>query len=1018
MGQEKSRAEQLEELLRELREKRLAQTMELEQIRADYLNNPKKPIQPISDALGQKVPAQEMKTPYSGRTTAAPRTQQPISQSSQTAAKKPAQSSGTSAQRPVQQTRRPESAVQQPAAQRMQSGLQGQMPQQKPQAEFRPATQNNQPSAQNSRREGQQAGIPMDKPQQRPVQPQNRAPERKSDSQAAAQSQAMEQRAQELARRRIQERETLSRTQEIPRASRRLNETIQFEIPKDRPSFTSFSNTAQMKPVKLPEETRDEPQTANKKSKRSIFSNLIGEKPDSGSIEFDPINKDMLAPTIERGVDAVPQEPKTVHSHTSEILMPEQKKDYTENHPLFTQSFTTETIIPQEAKNTSARQAQMRSAQEAFRTAPISDTAQRSAKKGVLNVRENVDDNFREFFGDTVIIDRESLNEKAKRQRKIKDFVVAEKEGEVGGPVFEDEEENGELESAVEYRSDEDTEAVNEQLSTDRRKSFAAVLATGLCAFVLLILDVMAELELFSGGLAEPMVFYGLNLALLLVAIGFCIKPVFQGFGRLVSFHADENSLISFACIAAIVECIVLMFSDGFQDFGGACACVAAGAVFFNRLGVYLRDKRILSSFRTVSDSYEKYSSAVLDEQNFTRRITRDLDLNNPRILIKRKTGFTENFLPHSYSKPQTGPAVYTAASVLFLIGVACGVLGYFKGGNVFTAVRYLAMAAAFTGPFVSTLAQYLPIYCMQRSLSKVGAVVPGYSAADEVCDANCVVLEGRELFPKGSVLLHGIKTFERERIDKAILYAASVVIQSCDTMAPMFMNVIQNKTEMLYPVDGVEYESGLGYSFWIDKTRIFLGTRELLQSHEIEVPSRDYESRYTKTNSRDALYLAVAGKLYAMFVISYSPNAEVENALRGFEREGVDILVHTRDFNITPEKIARLYQIPKSMVAVVREDDVAELTKRTDYVGRAPSAITHIGSLSSFVRGIIACYNVRGSVRMAGAIELACMIVGAVVACVLSALSMIGTIGVATVLFFQLLCCLLLTIVVSARRY
>ena len=74
MGQGKSRAEQLEELLRELREKRLAQTMELEQIRADYLNNPKKPIQPISDALGRKAPAQEMKTPYSGRTTAAPRT--------------------------------------------------------------------------------------------------------------------------------------------------------------------------------------------------------------------------------------------------------------------------------------------------------------------------------------------------------------------------------------------------------------------------------------------------------------------------------------------------------------------------------------------------------------------------------------------------------------------------------------------------------------------------------------------------------------------------------------------------------------------------------------------------------------------------------------------------------------------------------------------------------------------------------------------------------------------------------
>ncbi|MEG2678211.1 MAG: hypothetical protein RR933_08820, partial [Oscillospiraceae bacterium] len=51
MDDSQSRSEQLEELLKELRQKRLAQTMELEQIKAEYLNDPSKPIQSISSIL-------------------------------------------------------------------------------------------------------------------------------------------------------------------------------------------------------------------------------------------------------------------------------------------------------------------------------------------------------------------------------------------------------------------------------------------------------------------------------------------------------------------------------------------------------------------------------------------------------------------------------------------------------------------------------------------------------------------------------------------------------------------------------------------------------------------------------------------------------------------------------------------------------------------------------------------------------------------------------------------------------
>ena len=63
---------------------------------------------------------------------------------------------------------------------------------------------------------------------------------------------------------------------------------------------------------------------------------------------------------------------------------------------------------------------------------------------------------------------------------------------------------------------------------------------------------------------------------------------------------------------------------------------------------------------------------------------------------------------------------------------------------------------------------------------------------------ANTVLLSARELFPAGSVRLHGIKTFEKERIDIAILYAASLLSPSCETLRGVFMGMLDNKLEIL----------------------------------------------------------------------------------------------------------------------------------------------------------------------------------------------------------------------------
>jgi hypothetical protein len=64
--------------------------------------------------------------------------------------------------------------------------------------------------------------------------------------------------------------------------------------------------------------------------------------------------------------------------------------------------------------------------------------------------------------------------------------------------------------------------------------------------------------------------------------------------------------------------------------------------------------------------------------------------------------------------------------------------------------------------------------------------------------EADSVLLDIDELFPNGSIVLHGIKTFAQGRIDEAILDAASVICSTRSTLSGIFINVVQGDRNLL----------------------------------------------------------------------------------------------------------------------------------------------------------------------------------------------------------------------------
>ena len=262
------------------------------------------------------------------------------------------------------------------------------------------------------------------------------------------------------------------------------------------------------------------------------------------------------------------------------------------------------------------------------------------------------------------------------------------------------------------------------------------------------------------------------------------------------------------------------------------------------------------------------------------------------------------------------------------------------------------------------------------------GGMLAGWDAVDAYGDIHALSVDAADLFPSESMLLHGIKTFSGTRIDEAIMDAAAVSISAGGPLAGIFRRVIENKTDMLQPVDTLVYEQDMGVSGWVGGRRVLVGNRRLLENHGVDVPSLAYENRYAK-DDRQLVYLSIAGELSAMFVVSYTADEGIALALQDMTRAGVTLIVRTCDPNVTEDLLCRVFDLDGYYVELmdapsgrVYEQMIAGETDQEEAVAAS----------NGRVEGIASVVNSCRRLRIGGALAVAAVVVGSCLGLGLSA--------------------------------
>lgn len=567
-------------------------------------------------------------------------------------------------------------------------------------------------------------------------------------------------------------------------------------------------------------------------------------------------------------------------------------------------------------------------------------------------------------------------------------------------------EENSKL--VEDYTGEEDEKSILYELNHNIRKLFMRSLLSGIIAAVVVVLTIVTRI--FPSAICSAVPFAPAAYAILLfilMAASLVLNRVamLSGLSPLVHIKGNSDTAVAVAGAAGMVQIIVSFFCLG--DLNGFhvnyYTVIPMLAFFANNVGKLYMVLRVKDNFKFVSSKGQKYASKIYNNESVAMQMMSGTAADRPIIAYQHKTEFPSNFLKISYAPDPSEDLASKLAPITTIASIIIAVMYGVVKLSFADALNAFALITAVSVPVATLLSVNAPVRKLCKTLLSYGSMLSGYPSVKQFCDSTAIMIDANELFPAESISLEGIKTFEDYSIDESLLCGIAILKEAQNPIANAFDSVVAETEETLPEVESVLYEDEIGLVGWIKSERILVGSRTLMEKYSVEVPNMEYEEKYT-SQGRQVTYLSRAGRLVAMFVTRYTPDAQLKAEMQRAETNGISFLIRTTDYNVTNDLIAKLYDLfyrsikvlPTGLGNVLKEaEDTVEETSRSYLITN--------GKAASLARAVTGCVKIKHNISLSIIIQLIAIIFGLLVASTLSLYAGVQVMGSLEVLIYAL---------------
>ena len=666
---------------------------------------------------------------------------------------------------------------------------------------------------------------------------------------------------------------------------------------------------------------------------------------------------------------------------------------------------------------------------------PVEDELRRSANEKTKDAEdvkvkvEEPDDNQMMFegFGEEEEIRQQSEEEAEAELRKARRKTVEEfvnsgltfkqdiDEEEKTEPLAEENEKSGgkgrfkrqKVHVAREYFGPKDTVAVEDEYYSEKRRITFRIIATAVIGAVMCILAASVG---FNGDFAlynnNESTYLIVQTAALFVCCIINFSAFRNFFRNLGHGHPDINTAVVISALAGFLQCgISFAFTDSVESVAHLVTAAATAPMVIKAVSDLIQCKNDIDNFYIISNIDEdKYSVENIEDEDTSNEIARGLMLGDPEIKYSKCIGIPAKFVELARTADATSSffkfIIPTVAVISLVTGIISGVIGQsiYAGFSTFTIMLLMGIPAS------SAISAAASLRHANKVLNNENTLVNGFAAVEDAINSNGIVIDCGDAFQRGGCNIEGIKLYHKMRIDEAILYTASVVIESGGVLSTVFEGVIGGKRQLLLPVESLAYEEKLGCSCWIHNHRVLVGNRELLVHHNVDTPDDVLENKY-KNEGKNVIYLAIEGKISAMFVVVYKSEPETARYIRLVEKNGMTLFFRTADANITEDFIEREFRLPQNTVKIINPVAGEMFQKvKQGIKSRSDAKIIHDGRVVTMLKAINAACGINSIINASKTIHTIAAIVGIILVATMAFLSGLGQISAWQIVIYHLI--------------
>ena len=557
------------------------------------------------------------------------------------------------------------------------------------------------------------------------------------------------------------------------------------------------------------------------------------------------------------------------------------------------------------------------------------------------------------------------------------------------------------------YTAERDAEDVKTEIEKNLHTMIVRTSVLFIAAALSIVLAaIMQFTPLFSETMRTGWLIYGiLSFALFTAAVAVARLPIMNGLLPLRKLKGNSDTAAAVTALAAGIQsvtalCTPYVFTNGTYHI---YVPIAITALFFNSLGKLLIITRTLENFKFLSKSGSKYAGKIYTDTNNAEKMASEFPARSAIIGYMKRSKFMSNFLRLSYAPDPSEKMAAKVAPIVTVISLIMGLLYGIISMDFAGGVTSFALTACVGMPIMCLLMLNIPMKVLCRKVLGNEAMISGYDAVQQFCDTNAIMLDSSQLYPEGTVMIKGMKSFKREKVSDALQAGAAVMYAVNGTMSYAFENIVNCPKDNLPKVDSVVYEDEQGLLAWVNKQRVLIGNRLFLETHNVKVPKKELEDKYNKKYD-EIVYISINGDTVLMLMLSYRTDRNIAKRLGELQENGVSFIIRTIDPNITKEKISSKFGLFHRCVTILPTGlgtVCNDVMTSVDEHSRA--YLVTGGKLTSFAKALSRCIKMKGMFMIANLFQYAEIIFGMLICSMISFVSGFQKLGSIEILVYIL---------------